>query len=331
VTLEVLPVAGEGVRTLAALLGLALGLVGCSPRRAEVTIPIASWPGYEYFYLARALQLDRPEGVAIRAVEYPDPQAIVHAYLRGELDLAQLTTVEAVDLCSRAPYRCPVVVLVLNESLGGDQLAVRREIGSIAALRGQTVAVTYSTLGPYVLKRALESQGLDLASVKLRNMPMAQMPGALARGEVQAAAIFPPYSDHAARHGQTRVLFDSRSIPGEIFDVLVVAPQFAQRHGQLLPPLLRAWQQAHRQARLQRPKAVGLMAQREQLTPQEFERAEQGLRYFDLAQQLPMLRPGGVIATNLTAVQRVQQRLGLSQPDAPLPAVAHRFVEEALR
>ncbi len=317
---------------VAALLGLAMGVVGCRAGRLSVVrVPIASWPGYEYFYLARQRDLDTRFGLHVELPEYPDPQSIVHAYLRGELSLAQLTTVEAVDLCSRAPQRCPVVVLVLDESRGGDQLAVHRSIDSIAALKGRTVAATYSTLGPYVVQRALEHNGLSLSDVKLRNMPMAQMPSALANGEVQAAAFFPPFSDYAARDGRSRVLFDSRSIPGEIFDVLVVAPDFLQEQGALLPPLLRAWQEAHRLAKVESKQAVALMARREQLTPDEFRAAERGLIYFSLDQQRALLRPGGLIATNLQAVQRVQKQLGLTRPDAPLPAVEGRFVEAALQ
>lgn len=317
---------------LAGLLGLAAGLVGCrSGRLSVVKVPIASWPGYEYFYLARQRDLDTQVGLHVELAEYPDPQSIVHAYLRGDLSMAQLTTVEAVDLCSRAPQRCPVVVLVLDESRGADQLAVHRSVASIAALKGRTVAATYSTLGPYVLQRALERHGLRFSDVKLRNMPMAQMPSALASGDVQAAAFFPPFSDYAARDGQSRVLFDSRSIPGEIFDVLVVAPDFLREHGALLPPLLRAWQEAHRLAKIEPRQAVALMAKREQLSPAEFRAAERGLIYFTLEQQRAMLRSGGLIATNLKAVQRVQQQLGLTRADAPLPAVEGRFVEAALR
>lgn len=322
---------GAGRVVLGLTLSLQLLLAGCRGQSQTIHVPIASWPGYEYLYLARQLNLDVREGLRIEPVEYPDPQTIVHAYLRGDLGIAQLTTVEAVDLCGRAPQRCPVVVLVLDESLGGDQLAVHTSVPSIAALQGRTVAVTYSTLGPYVLKRALERHGLGFEAVKLRPMPMAQMPGALARGEVQAAALFPPYSDYAMRAGASRVLFDSRSIPGEIFDVLVVAPDFLRQHGALIPPLLRVWQQAHHQARAEPGRALALMAARERLSVAEFRRAERGLVYFTLEQQLPMLRPGGVLATNLVAVQRVQRQVGLSQGDAPLPPVEYRYVQEALR
>ena len=71
------------------------------------------------------------------------------------------------------------------------------------------------------------------------------------------------------------------------------------------------------------------MAQREQLSPEEYRQAEQGLVYFSLDQQRPMLQSAGVLARNLKAVQAVQQRLKLTAEGAPIPVVSARFVEAA--
>jgi NitT/TauT family transport system substrate-binding protein len=308
---------------------LAMSSSSCGRRTSEVSVPVSNWPGYEYIYLAHKLDIDQRYGVTIKPVQYPDPQSIVHAYLRGEVPIAQITTVEAVDLCARVPKRCPVIVLILDESRGGDQIAVVNAVPSIAALRGRTVAVTLSTLGPYVLSRALEQHQLRLTDVSLRNMPLAQMPSALRKGEVQAAVFFPPFSNYAARDGASRPLFDSRAIPGEVFDVLAVDPGYLQRHGNTITALIQAWDEAQRQARRSPVRALALMAGREQLSPREFREAEQGLLYFHLPQQVSMLQPAGLLARNLARVRAVQQLLKLTTPGAPLPQVTPRFVEAA--
>lgn len=319
--------AAAGIATVATLLPLGAGCL-LAPR--PLRVPISNWPGYELVHLASELGLDRRHGLRIEPVAYPNPQAIVHAYLRGELPIAQLTTVEAVDLCARLPRRCPVVVLVLDESVGGDQLAVHNGIASIAALRGHTVAVTFSTLGPYVLHRALELHGVDFAAVSVRHMTLDQMPRALARGELQATAFFPPFSEIARRDGRSRVLFDSRRIPGEIFDVLVVDPAFLRHHRSELVALISSWQEALEAIRKDRSRSVAIMASRERLSPAEFDHALRGLHFFPLRQQVAMLAAQGAIAANLRAVQKVQQRLGLSLPSAPLPPSDAGPVREAL-
>jgi NitT/TauT family transport system substrate-binding protein len=309
----------------------ALAAGSCSRPPLELTLPVSNWPGYEYFYLAEQKDLAVAEGLNLRTAEFPDPQAIVHAFLRGELQVAQLTTVEAVDICSRAPDRCPVVVLVLDESRGGDQVAARPGIPSLAELRGRRVGLTLSTLGPYVLSRALEREGLSLDDVQLRNVPLEAMVDALAKGMVDAVAFFPPYSELAYRAGVARKLFDSGAIPGEIFDVLVVSPEFYAAHGESLVRLLRTWQAAHDLARAEPAMARALMARREGLTLAEFSTAEEGLVYRPLRDQVAMLAPGGLLERNLLAVQAVQKALKLVTPGSALPKVSQAPVQAALR
>ena len=96
-----------------------VSLTGCSPRPLEVNVPVSSWPGYEYFFLAQQKGLAERHDLKLVTAQFPDPQEIVHAYLRGDVSIAQLTTVELVDICARAPDRCPDVVLILDESRGG--------------------------------------------------------------------------------------------------------------------------------------------------------------------------------------------------------------------
>jgi NitT/TauT family transport system substrate-binding protein len=76
----------------AALLSTATACRWATP---QLEVPVSNWPGYEYVYLAHKLGLDRRNGISIQPLQFPDPQTIVHAYLRGEVPMAQLTTVEA--------------------------------------------------------------------------------------------------------------------------------------------------------------------------------------------------------------------------------------------
>ena len=308
-----------------------LVVAGCNPFLPKLSVPVSQWPGYEFFPLARALDLDRREGLELKLPVFRNPQDIVHAYLRGDVQIAQLTTVEAVDLCKRVPKRCPVVVLVLDESRGGDQVLVHRSLQSIADLRGKPVAITPSTLGPYVLSRALARHGLGLADVDLRPMPLETMPSAFADGEVVAGALFPPFSDEVQRRSPVRALFTSREIPGEIFDVLVVDPTLLNSQRALLVKLLRSWQAAHHSFRGNPQASIAVMARREGVPDVDFRASLNGLVFLPLDRQAQLFRPGGVLERNLHDLRLVQAQLGLMPASGSLPPVDGSLITEALK
>ena len=325
------PGLGRQLFTLAAIGFAWAAVAGCAAKPEDVNVPISSWPGYEYFYLAERRGLAERYGFKLTTSQFADPQEIVHSYLRGELNVAQLTTVELVDICEKIPERCPVVVLILDESRGGDIIAARHGVDTLQDLAGKRIGTTFSSLGPYFVSRALQRSGLSLDQVEVRNMPLAEMPAALKQGSVDAVAFYPPFSDYAAREGHSRVLFDSRQTPGEIFDILVIDPSYLHSNSVVLTKLVKAWQDAHQLAQAHPKQSIGLMADRQKVSAKEFQQAENGLVYYGLAEQKVMLAPGGVMERNLKSVQKVQQELKLVRIGAQLPSVTNRLVEAALR
>ena len=325
------PGLGRQLFTLASIGFAWAAVAGCAAKPEDVNVPISSWPGYEYFYLAERRGLAERYGFKLTTSQFADPQKIVHSYLRGELNVAQLTTVELVDICEKIPERCPVVVLILDESRGGDIIAARHGVDTLQDLAGKRIGTTYSSLGPYFVSRALQRSGLSLDQVEVRNMPLAEMPAALKQGSVDAVAFYPPFSDYAARDGHSRVLFDSRQTPGEIFDILVIDPSYLHSNSVVLTKLVKAWQDAHQLAQAHPKQSIGLMADRQKVSAKEFQQAENGLVYYGLAEQKVMLAPGGVMERNLKSVQKVQQELKLVRIGAQLPSVTNRLVEAALR
>lgn len=320
-------------RRRAVVAGLALLLAGCgwsSGGGATLTVPVARWPGYVYFDLAEQWGLAQAYGLNLRTVDLDDPQQMVPAFSRGELQLAQITSLEAAQICQQAPERCPVVLLVLNESRGADVLLTRPGITDVAALRGQRIGVTGSSLGPFLVQQALATAGMTLADVELVPAELPRLDGMLRRGEVAAIATFPPYSTYLTRLGLASVLFDSSCLPGQIVDVLAAERGFALRHQRELGQLLRTWQAAHDAAAADPEAARALMARRLKLSAQQLAEAEQGIVYLPLAEQRRLLKPGGPLDQNLEAVQAVYVQLGLLRPGSPLPRVSDGPLLEAL-
>jgi NitT/TauT family transport system substrate-binding protein len=324
------PSAPRPLAWLSAVLLIPL-LAGCLDGFPTLTLPVEPWAGFAYFPLAQQQGFDRAAGLHLRTVPYDDSKQIGRAWQRGELSVAPLTSVEVVNICSRRPDRCPVVVLVLDESRGADQLIVRSSISDLRQLRGRRVGLAPSGLGPFLTSRALESVGLDISDVRLVPMAPKELASALNNGRIDAAATYPPFSDLVLQLGIARVAFDSRALPGQILDLLVVDRRFLAEHRQDLARLLLAWEWSHAWARRD-PEATGkTLAALQRTSVSGLRRVERSLRYYPLVQQRQLLAEGGSVAEALEAVQEVQQDLGMVRDDAPLPAVSDALVETALQ
>jgi NitT/TauT family transport system substrate-binding protein len=172
---------------------------------------------------------------------------------------------------------------------------------------------------------------MGLGDVTLRPMPLEAMPAALARGEVAAAALFPPFSEDAVRRAGVRPLFTSREIPGEIFDVLVVDPALLASRRAVLVRLLRTWQSAFDELRHHPQASIASMARREGVSPAAFSASLQGLVLMPLVRQQPLFTRGGQLERNLRELRAVQAELGLMSDRASLPPVDGSLIREALR
>lgn len=296
---------------------LLLVCLACVRLREGVRVPVSGGPNDEVFHLAAIHRLAARRNLNLEIASYRDPQLIVSDFAWGRLRLAMLTTVELVDVCARVPERCPVVVMVLAESRGGHQLLAAPTIRSVRDLRTRAVGVMPTSLGPYLVARALQKEGLRLQDVVLRIQSVEAMLESINRGQLAAAAMSPPYSERALRSGRARLLFDSNQIRGEIFDVLVVDRAYLRRHGDEVARLIRVWQDA-RDFTTTRPQSA------------EWRQAQRGQRSLSLPQQLSMLVPGGVVARNLRQVRDRQAELGLLPKQSKLPQVSDQPLRQAL-
>src|SRR5690606_25305126 len=143
-------------------------------------------------------------------------------------------------------------------------------IASLAELKGRRIGVESTALGGFFLSRLLDEAQLRLEDVTIVSLPVHEHVEAFRDRRVDAVISFasqgPTLESHGARH-----LFDSRQLPGEIIDVLVVdRHRVSARQRQLLKALwfdsLRAWQEnrAKTDPRLQR--RLGLDANALQIT-----------------------------------------------------------------
>ena len=297
---------------------LGIPLASCAiNHEAKLKTSHSEWPGYEYLNLA----VSKGFVTSSTIVPLRDQSEVVRAYLREEIDVVQLTTVDILDICSRQPDRCPVVVLVLNESLGGDQVMTLR-VNHLRDLSDRKIGVATSGFGPFVLEKALQSVDLSIDDVSIIPMLVSEMPRELSVGNVDAVVVYPPSSEKARSFG-AKTIFDSSKIPGQILDVLAVSPSVYASRKQDVSEIISGWFKAHNYQMNNSSDALAQMASSQGLTPNELTDVLKGLVFHVTAEeQRELLRVGGPVVENLESVQKAMVQLNLIKPYVSSPRVS---------
>ncbi len=272
---------GLALRAGAALLGGAslAGLSGCG--RPEPLLRMASniWPGYAFVHAAQTL--GRFDPTRLRLIEMPSSSDVVLALASGAIEAGALTLDEL--LAARADGLDLVAVLVFDESRGGDAVIARADVRDLADLAGRRIGVEQSAVGALVLQAMLRSAGLRLDQVEPVVLTVAEHVDAWRERRVDALVSFEPaLSQMLALDG--RRVFDSRSMPGAIVDVLAVRRPVLETHARGLRQIaathfemLGQWQQDPQ-------RLLPVLAEQLGLGPQAVRAAFEGLQLPDLAQ-----------------------------------------------
>lgn len=310
--------------TLAAIGGSALWLQWRQGR--QLSVSITSWPANEYLYLAEQKQLGKPFGIDLRVTQSSSLADQRLGFVNGDVDVMATTLPEAIAVCQEAPARCPQLVLVLDESVGADRLLARVGLARPAALAGQRVGLERTVLAEYLLLRSLEGQPVAIDDLQLRFEGPVALIELLRAGEIDAVVTYPPYDLSLRQDDRFHELFSSRRMPGEVVDVLAVAPETARTRRSDIQALVRTWWAAQAYARRHRTEAVGLMAQRQQISPGEFQQSELGLRYPEPGQQRRLLAADGPVARAIGGMGALLRTAGRIPPDGPLPRPTTAFL-----
>lgn len=206
-----------------ALACLAL-LAGCDAPEPPLRVGSNDWPGYMGLYYAR--ELGRLDPQRVRLLDFTSTQRSLHAFRNDALDAVAVTLDEALLLAEQ--LEDSRAILVFDISQGADVLLARPEVEGLADLKGRRIGVETTALGAYMLARVLESAGLTAEQVEVVHVPLDDHASAYLDGRVDAVISFEPVRGQLLAAG-ARELFDSRRIPGEIVDVLVVRRDLVQK------------------------------------------------------------------------------------------------------
>ncbi|MCP9833013.1 MULTISPECIES: hypothetical protein [unclassified Cyanobium] len=303
--------------------------MGCQPQPPRIVLAMNPWPGYAYFALAKQSNQYDPRRLNLDLRNFADSAGTMEAYIAGRAQAIATTSIEAVNICGVAPERCPVIVYVIDESRGGDQLLARPGVTELKGLLGRPIALDRSSLSRYFLARAFESEALPPPEAsQLRFLPAAAWEAALRQGQVQAVVAYPPRSEQLLRSQPLATLFSSRQLPYEILDVLAVEPELLRLHPDAVLALLQGWQ-AVRAEESHRPAAVRReIAQHLGLDSGANAALWDGIRYPGPQEQYELLDPRqNNLPPLLEKIRQVLYDSGVIPASTPLPTTTDSLIQ----
>ena len=206
------------------LLLLFVALLGCQPESDSIRIGSNRWLGYAPIYLADDLGWTAP---VASAVEYPNTTGVLRGFRNGMLDAAMLTLDETLLLQDSAAELDLEIILVTNVSAGADALFARAPLTNLRTGRPAHRRRKHCA-GRLLPSRVLDQAGLRIDDLQVVSLPVHEQAAAFAAGEVDAVITFASEGPALESKGARRI-FDSRQLPGEIVDVLVVDRQRVTR------------------------------------------------------------------------------------------------------
>jgi NitT/TauT family transport system substrate-binding protein len=198
-----------------------------------------TWTGYGILYIADRKGFWKEQGLKVDFTIVEDVVQRFNAVTGGQLEV---TTVSADSLAQAVAQGVPIVdVLPTDTSAGADGILAKKEIGSVKALKGKTVAVQQGTASEWFLVAVLAKNGMSLGDVTIRNMTAGDAGAAFVAGHLDAAVTWEPWLSRAKQTPFGHVLASSADYPDVIIDTVAISRTFAQKYPDTVKDLLRGY------------------------------------------------------------------------------------------
>jgi NitT/TauT family transport system substrate-binding protein len=267
------------------LLGLSslMLTVACSSR-TNTSSPLRSgvmpWIGYAGHYVATGKNLFSNEGIEVEEFFLQTISELSTAFLAGNLDIAWVTTGDAIQAISKDPT---VRIIYVVDYSNGAEGVLGRNIKQPQDIKGKTI-VREGFMGHKVLLRAfLEKNGLTEQDVTVKDMSIQDSATAFAAKQVDLAITADPFMSKAAKQGNGEVIFSTKGT-NLVADVIVTRQNFIETRQTNIQAYLRAVDKAVKLINTNDPEALKQVSGKLGITPEEVKQQLTGVKLFDIAE-----------------------------------------------
>ncbi len=266
-----------------------LSCVGCTARPKEVkltrvNIAFQDWVGYGPLYLAEEKGFCKKEGIELVFIDEQLDSARGDAFNAGMLD-CEAGTIDL--LVAKRAQDIPVVaVLEIDYSFGGNGIVATKNIQKLEDLIGKKVVFSRDDVSETFISYLFYKSGLSLNDLIIVGRRPEEVAQAFLKGEADAVATWEPWLSSALELPDSHILVSSKDEPGIIIDTLNIREDILKNNPALVKGLMRCWFKAIEYYQENSQEASEIIARYYNLTPEEYRKQLEGLRWLAYAEQL---------------------------------------------
>ncbi|MFB2897189.1 ABC transporter substrate-binding protein [Aerosakkonemataceae cyanobacterium BLCC-F50] len=268
-----------------------------------VRLGFSAWPGWFPWQIAQEQGIFKANNVPVDLKWFDGYLESINTLTAGQIDANSQTLGDTVNSISGGADK--VIVLVNDNSTGNDKVIVREGINSVADLKGKKVAAEEGTVDHFLLLLGLKKAGLSPKDIQFVPLETGQAAAAFVGGQVDAVAVFAPFTTQALKRPGSKELFSSKDFPGAISDHLVVSRKFLQEKPEEIQALVNSWFATLDYMQKNPEKAYEIMAKRAGVPVSEYKAYADGTRIFTIEENLKAFQPGN----NLNSLQFAAQEM----------------------
>lgn len=255
----------------------------------QMTLGGVTWIGLTPFYVAQEKGFFAENNLEVNFQIFGSNTDYVSAFLAGRVDGAiSSVTSETVLLAEKG--KDFKIVMIQDNSAGGDGILARNSVASIADFKGRRVAVEQGAVGHFFLLQVLEEAGLTEEDVTIINADASTAAAAYQAGNVDIASTFAPFLSQANQaQPDGRIIYDSSKMPTAITDFYIFDTEYLEANPEAVEAFVAGIAKALDFIETNRDEAIAIAAPQLEVTPEALAADLEGIELPSVAKNIEML------------------------------------------